>query len=911
MRRLLVVWLTLAVACGALLVNAEKAAGAAPNGGFVDQIIFFEQPNAATALQQVSQGNEMQIYMFNLRNLADKLAALSDPNIWTVQTPGSVNDLWINPVPYGANVSGYNPFQLQAVRRAMTYLVDRNFIKNEIYGGFAIPYIAPWSSKQPEYRREQTFMQGLDTDYGYNPTKAAADISTALSAVSGMTRGSDGKWMYNGAPLKVTFVIRTEDIRLDIGNYVAGLLEGVGFTVVRDYQPGASAFAKVYFGPPDQGVWNIYTEGFGITALQAWQDDFLAGQYTHWSGETVWDFYTEPKALYDNATALLFGKYTSLADRQNKIKVTSKLALDDGVRVNLVAENAVFIFSGRITAAVNDLIAGPWGLFTARSARYGSPGGSLYVAQPLHWNSQWNPYRGFTWLYDSTQYKVITDPGMYNRPDNGLTVPIRATPTVVTAWPNSPNLTIPSDAKVFDATTMSFVNVPPGATAISKITFDYNFGKWHDGSPITMDDVWYQIASYPRREGGPDRAVDPYHDGLVYTAHPGNATLFPVGDIGAVDPRADSPGVNQWLGLFKGARQISPTQMEIYADYGHVDNGTIALTMDGGGSASVTLFPSLPWQVHETMVQTVLENTTRLDASSATSGGKILVDLIKQTTIAPMDNVLAQFTASNERPPGMSGIISAASATARWNALNSWRAAHNTYWDSNGPFYLDSVNVPVKQSIMKRFADYPLPADYWDQFLAQVVPAVTVGSIPDVVPGLATDISVQTTVSGQPTSNLAVKYLIRNVGLNTIVTTGVPTAKGTGTWDIALDQNATGRLVPGAHEIVVTVAVGELGVPVGVTKSFIVIPQAVYLEKLINEQKAKLEGVTTDLNTVTGQLKTANDQIASLNTLLIIAIVVAVAGVLVGVVSMVVGARRMPGKRPPERMEEEKTGEEL
>ena len=141
----------------------------------MDQIIFFEQPNAATALQQVSQGNEMQIYMFNLRNLADKLAALSDPNIWTVQTPGSVNDLWINPVPYGANVSGYNPFQLQAVRRAMTYLVDRNFIKNEIYGVFAIPYIAPWSSKQPEYRREQTFMQGLDTDYGYNPTKAAAE----------------------------------------------------------------------------------------------------------------------------------------------------------------------------------------------------------------------------------------------------------------------------------------------------------------------------------------------------------------------------------------------------------------------------------------------------------------------------------------------------------------------------------------------------------------------------------------------------------------------------------------------------------------------------------------------------------------------------------------------------------------
>lgn len=945
MRRLLVVWLALAVLCGALLATAEKAAAAAPQGGFVDQVIFFEQPSAATALGQVSQGNQMQIYMFNLRNLADKIAALSDPNVWTVQTPGSVNDLWVNPVPYLPNVNNtagcaapagsppfscYNPFSNQTVRRSLNYLVDRNFIKNEIYGGYATPYVSPWPSKLPEYRREQAYMAGLDQNYSYNPTKAQADIAAALLAQPGMTRDTAGKFMYKGFPLKIDFVIRTEDIRLDIGNYVAGLLENAGFTVTRDYQPGAAAFAKVYNGPPNTGVWNIYTEGFGITALQAWQDDWIAGLYTHWSGETVWDFYRAPPQLESEATKLLFGQYTSLADRQAKIRLCSKLALDDGVRVQMVAESAVFIYSGRISAAVNDLVAGPWGLFTTRSARYGSPGGTLFVGQPLQWNSQWNPYRGFTWLYDATQYKALTDPGMYNRPDNGLTVAVRANPTVVTTWPTGPNLTIPSDAKVFDAKTKAFVNVPTGATAISKVTYDFTFGKWHDGTPISMDDVWYQIASYPRREGGSigARAVNPYLDchcttgdptaaGTVYTATPKNATAYSVGDIGKIDARAASPGVNQWLGLFKGARQISPTQMEIYADLGHVDSGTIALTMEGGGSASVNIFPSLPWQIHETMVQTLLENTTRFDKSTALAANKVLVDVIKQATLTPMDNVLARFTTANERPPGLNSTtaptIPAANATARWAALNAWRASHNHYWDSQGPFYLDTVNVPVKQSIMKRFVDSPFPADKWDQFLAQNVPSVTVGSIPDVVPGLAADIAVQTTVSGVPTSNLAVKYLLRNAGLNTIVTAGVPKATGTGTWNIGLDQNTTGRLVPGAHEMIVTVAVGELGVPVGVTKSFIVIPQAVYLEKLINEQKAKLAGVTTDLGTVQGQLGTANSQIASLNTLLIIAIGVAVAGVLVGVVSTVLSMRRSggSGKKPPESTEEEKTGEEL
>src|SRR3990170_4759184 len=165
MRRFLVALLTLAKAFVAVATNSERAMAQAPVGAFVDEVIFFEQPNAAVALEQVSRGVDMQMYMFNLRTLADKLAALSDPNVWTVQTPGSVNDLWLNPVPYAAGVAGYNPFQLQAVRKAMTYLVDRQFIINEIYGGFGIPYVSPWHSKMPEYRREQPFFQQLDQEF--------------------------------------------------------------------------------------------------------------------------------------------------------------------------------------------------------------------------------------------------------------------------------------------------------------------------------------------------------------------------------------------------------------------------------------------------------------------------------------------------------------------------------------------------------------------------------------------------------------------------------------------------------------------------------------------------------------------------------------------------------------------------
>lgn len=901
MRRLLVVLLMLAVAAGGLVANAERVAAAAPQGAFVDTVIFSEQPSAAVALEQVSRGVDMQMYMFNLRNLADKLAALRDPNVWTVQTPGSINDLWVNPVPYASGIDmpgpctgpGYNPFELQSVRQALNFLVDRQFIVNQIYGGFAIPYVSPWHAKMPEYRREATFFQGLDQSFSYDQTRAASDISAALSAVPQMTRDSSGHWIYQSCPLTIRFTIRTEDIRLDIGNYVASLLEAVGFTVMRDYSVAAAAFDRVYFGPPDQAAWNLYTEGFAITSLQAWQDDWIAGFYTAYSGETVWDFYTPPAPLVQNATNLLNSAYASLAQRQSMIKNASRLAVEDGVRVFMVAENAVFIYNRRITAAVNDLMAGPWGSFTTRSARYGTPGGTLSIGQPVHWNSQWNTYRGFTWLYDATQQKALTDLGIDLHPTTGLPVSVRANADVTTAGPLG-TLVIPSDAKVYDTVAGQFVNVPSGATAVSKITYNYTFAPWHDGSTMSMADVWYIIASYYRREAGTDRAVDPY-----------TGLQFPVGDIGAKDPRADSPAVNRWLGLFKGAKQTGPSSMDIYADYWHVDLGTIGYTMD--------TFPAQPWHVHELQVQTVLDNNTRMDASSAQSASKPVVDLIRGPTIPLMNDALAVLSAANHLPPGAASMgITAASATARWAALDTFRTAHNHYYVSNGPLYLDAVNVPVKQTVMKRFAAYPFPADHWDSFIAPALPSVTIGSISDIVPGIATSIAVNTALGPTPTSNLNVSYLVRNVGLDETVLVGAPTPTATaGVWSIGLDANTTGRLIPGGHEITVTALAGELGIPVGTARAFIVIPLPVYLGKLIQDQNALIDGLTKDQKSTSDQLAAANAQISSLNTLLTVAIIVAVIAVLVSVVGIFQNRR---GPRPPKSMQEppmEKTGEEI
>lgn len=919
MRRLLVVLLTMAVAFGALVANAERAvAQTVPQGAFVDEVIFFEQPNAAIALEQVSRGVDMQIYMFNLRTLADKLAALNDPNIWTVQTPGSVNDLWLNPVPNAANVSGFNPFQLVAVRRAMNYLVDRQFIINEIYGGFGLPYVAPWHAKMPEYRRDAPFFQTLDTDFTFNAARAKTEITAALLGVPGMTQDSTGKFFYNSAPLTVRFVIRTEDIRLDIGNYVANQLEGIGITVIRDYSLAGAAFAKVYNGPPDRGFWNLYTEGFAFTALVAWQDSWIADFYTRDSGETVWDFYTAPAALEAAAFALRDGQYADLAARTALIQDASRRAVEDGVRVWMVAENAVFIYNRRITAAVNDLMAGPWGFYTTRSARYGTEGGTLLVGQPVHWNSQWNSFRGFTWLYDATQQRALTDVGIYLHPTTGFAADFRAHATVVTAGPSG-DMPIPTGAFIYNnnnTTGGQFVPVPAGSTATSKITYDYTFAPWHDGSPMSMDDLWYTIASYHRRIGGADAPRDPYNrTGVPVGTNP--ATMWPSryagGDIGKLDPRADGPGPNFWLGLFKGARQVDADTLEIYADYWHFDQDFIGLNID--------IFPALPWHAQELQTKAVLDNEARFDAGQAQTDSKTTIDVIRGATLTLMNADLLTLRTAGHRPPAMAGspavpndpstAIDAAEASARWTAINQWRTDHNNYYVSNGPFYLDVANVPVKQTVMKRFASYPFPADYWDKFIAPAIPVVAIGTIPRIVPGEAATIPVTTTLSGVGSNVGTVTYLIRDVGQEQTVFVGQATAGSTaGSWAIALDRNTTGRFVPGAHEITATVTVGELGIPVGTARSFIVIPQTVFVEEQIEAVRAELDDLTQQLTTTNQQLAAANAQIASLNTLLTVAVIVAVIAVVVSSVGVVLALRRgmSPGSKGPPV---EKTGEEL
>ena len=74
----------------------------------------------------------------------------------------------------------------------------------------------------------------------------------------------NGKWIYEGKPVELKFIIRIEDERREIGNMLAEELEKLGFTVKRLYKDFAQALSIVYRTDPAAFEWHLYTEGLSL-----------------------------------------------------------------------------------------------------------------------------------------------------------------------------------------------------------------------------------------------------------------------------------------------------------------------------------------------------------------------------------------------------------------------------------------------------------------------------------------------------------------------------------------------------------------------------------------------------------------------------------------------------------------------
>ncbi len=791
-----------------------------PNGPYLDEVIYAEEPDSSKALKRI-EANELQLYLWYLTPEEAKTAE-ETPNIDLIRSACGIYNLQVNPVQFK---EGFNPFAIKEVREALNWLLDRGFIADELMKGAAVPHVTLFHPLTPDYARVADYMKIVEAKYSYNPDKAREVIFDALGKAG--AEYINGKWYYGGEPITITVVIRTEDVRRQIGDYVADVLESLGFEVKREYSPARKAIPLVYGGDPTAGQWNIYTEGWAFLSIAAYDDTYPEFMFVSPGSGAILSVYKPSPLLVDLASRLSTAKYKSLEERNEWIKKLTDLTIQDSLRVWLVAQLCAFPYHSDLTDIAYDLNGGPYSLFTLRTARYATgPGGTATIGNKIMFTSAWNTApgeAGFTWLYDAVIRYQLIDPGVWPHPHTGRYIPVRAEFDVETAGPDG-SLAVPADAMIWDVASQKWVEVGEGVMAKSKVTFKYTWGKWHHGQPVNIADIL---------------------SGIAVTFE----TLSPESEI--YDPNVENPTIRTFVDTFKGIKIVDDNTVEVYIDYWHPDDTFIAAQAD--------VWEDTPWELQALMDDAYKSRELALSETTAEDLGIEWLDLTKGPSLDILAKHLDTLAAENYIPPYLEGYVTSDEAAARWNALKAWYQEKGHFFVSNGPFYLDKVNVEAKQAILKAFREYPFKADKWDFLVVPKIPEITLAPAPTVTPGLEATFEFTSTVAGEPYDKIHATYMIIDPATGEILLEGTATKVEAGKFAVQLAAEQTARLLPGSYELLLIVVGEEAALPRLASTAFTVIPAVAALEEQITHIREK---VAEEIAGVNERIAGMRDEIA-------------------------------------------------
>lgn len=858
-------------------------------GPRLDVVVFSEELDRSKAVTEIIAGNA-DTMMFDVTGVADKERARASDDIYRWETFGLFDNFLMNPATQQAQYPE-NPFKFSGVRSAMQMIIDRDFIVREIYGGNAIPRDVPFHPKTTDYGRNIASFLPLAESWAFNPQAGKALLFDTLEA-AGWSIGTDDLWHdSNGDLATIKMLIRTQDERLQMGGYYADLMRGLQFDVTEIRGPGVAGTA--YGADATDGQWNTYTAGWIRTATVAWDD----GNVFFWACGIGFEPYCVQRPeedasgmlhvmnqeLVDVGEKLLTGNFSSLQERADLIARGAELLMDDPMRVFIDARQGFFVFNNRMTGVINDFFGGPTGHYALKAASVpadvagdalGDPFVGLRVGRILNFDmfvDGWNPWNDQDWLYDSVQKHLFLDHAMGLHPHTGRWIDLRANTVVTTAGPDG-TLDVPADADTYDTATDSYVPVGSGVTATSKVRVTFNWGNWHHGPAVSMDDVLYMLSEWFRRDQGD----------LDIAALPN--TMTP----------ADSIWVND---IFVAIDVLDADTADLYIDFWHIDDQEIAAT----GSD----WPLVPWEVGELAAQLLLDESAANSQVDSVALGIPWMDLTKGPSLDLLAVALTDKTAINHKPPGSNTgdwVLTDAETTARWDALNTWVTNQGHYWPSNGQFYLDLVDLPNRQTIFKADRNYLWADDYYDDLTIPAIPKVAFAPTPPVVfsgtPGVF-DYSVS--VGTGPTDDFQLNvYFLRD--LNTgefVVSEATPTRIGAGTYRIEIPATMTEQLLLGNFEVISVVTHNAAGIPSITRVPFLILPSVDFFTALVDARvglvEADISDISTQLLDTEDSITTVADATSGLTTLVTAVAVLGAVAIVVAIVSLVLLLRGRGG----------------
>jgi len=230
---LVFVFLTSGVFSNIAQVYAQQQA----KGPYLDEITFVHYLDEQIAAKEVQAGN-LQAYFWRIPlEVADQMK--QDPNVVVKESPGGFWALLLNPV----KTEKFNPFSVKEVRYALNFLINRQFLVNEILRGYGASQVGVYGIYDPDYHVIADEIDALGIKY--NPELANQMINDAMTKAGAQKVG--GKWRMNNEPITINFFIRSDDPRRTaLGGAVTSGLENAGFTVEKILGDLNKAFEIVY-----------------------------------------------------------------------------------------------------------------------------------------------------------------------------------------------------------------------------------------------------------------------------------------------------------------------------------------------------------------------------------------------------------------------------------------------------------------------------------------------------------------------------------------------------------------------------------------------------------------------------------------------------------------------------------------
>ncbi|MFP4017006.1 MAG: ABC transporter substrate-binding protein, partial [Halanaerobiales bacterium] len=472
------------------MVFAEK-------GPIPDKVYFDVRMDENIGINDVAAGNSDIFYYGVNGSIINGLSQdiLSKLEIYDV--PSGSWSLLFNPypneAPYYFEKDGeeiFNPFAIREVRFAMNFLINRQYIVDEILGGAGAPMYNMATPGQPgTYKYNLTASKFGYTAEG-DEERALADIEAAMQKAAqlpenqGKLAKEDQWWTFNGEPVTIKFYIRVDNPQLvKEGEYITQQIEKAGIKVEQLLWDRSRMMETIYGGKPEDWGYTIYTEAWSAGATRRYWEHIVAQMYAPWYGYMPggfadgWKYQNE---TLDQLTQDAYnGQFLTEEEYWDLALEGLEIGLEEAVRIYVCYQTDYFVankerFNNRFAYGLGDGLT-KYTLVTADTVD-GIVRATQYSSQGTLFMSAWDPVGpdGFSDTYSRYVVEGLYDAGAIESPSSGEWVFNRAYPIEVDSDVSRNeegelvgHIEVPANAVKYDSAAQEWVEVGPGLTSFS------------------------------------------------------------------------------------------------------------------------------------------------------------------------------------------------------------------------------------------------------------------------------------------------------------------------------------------------------------------------------------------------------------------------------------------------------------